>query len=204
MKLPLQAVIFDLDNTLVQSDLDFDEIRRDIGFVTGPILEFRDRQATPEQRDHINRVLERHEKRAADTCRLNEGARELLDAIRSLGLKTAVLTRNSDQSVETALRLHGLVFDTVLSRDGGAPPKPSPDPVLMICERLGVGPENTLMVGDYKYDVEAGANAGCRTVLLRTPIRSRFEADPDWEVDSLTDIEPIIKELAGKKAEDIA
>ncbi len=196
----LDAVIFDLDNTIVESDLDFDQIHRDIGFVTGPILEFRDTKATPEQRDHINAVLERHEEAAARTCRLNRGALELLDMLRRHGVKTALLTRNSARSVQTVLARHGLMFDTIVSRDC-APPKPSPEPIYVICKRLGVQPTRCLMVGDYKYDVQCGQNAGCRTVLLRTPIRSRFEATPDWEVDSLTEIEAIALNLLNQKSE---
>lgn len=192
---PIKAVIFDLDNTLVESDLDFGRIRQDIGFPTGPILEFRDNHATPEQREHINAVLERHEGAAAENCRLNEGAREALDAIRELGLKSALLTRNSAKTVETVLRRHGLRFDAVLSRDC-APPKPSPEPIFVICRRLAIQPENALMVGDYKYDVECGKNAGSPTVLLRTPLRDRFEAEPDWEIDSLAELADILRETA--------
>ena len=199
----LQAVIFDLDNTVVASDLDFAQIRRDIGMETGPILEFRDTQATPEQRDHINAVLDRHEAAAAETCRLNEGAREVLDLMRELGLRSALLTRNSAKTVETVLWRHDISFEIVLTRDD-APPKPSPEPVFTICRHLGVRPENTLMVGDYKYDIESGANAGTRTALLRTPIRSRFEAFPDYEIDSLTELLPIIRELATSQQEDVA
>ena len=191
----IRAVIFDLDNTLVQSDLDFDRIRRDIGFVTGSILEYRDSHATPAQRDHINAVLERHESAAAETCVLNDGAREVLEAIRRLGLKSALLTRNSARTVETVLARHSLEFDMVLSRDC-APPKPSPEPVFMICEAFGVRPSEALMVGDYKYDVECGKNAGSPTALLRTPIRPRFDADPDWEVDSLLELRDVILRLA--------
>lgn len=199
----LQAVIFDLDNTVVASDLDFAQIRRDIGIETGPILEYRDGRATPEERDHIDAVLDRHETAAAETCRLNEGAREVLGLIHELGLRAALLTRNSAKTVDTVLRRHDIAFDFVVTRDD-APPKPSPEPVFIICRRLGVRPERTLMVGDYKYDIESGANAGARTALLRTPIRSRFEAFPDYEIGSLTELLPIIRELASAEEEDVA
>jgi len=193
----LQGVIFDLDGTLVDSDLDFDQIRRDIGFVQGPILEFRDRHATQEQKAHIDAVLERHEKRAAETCTLKDGAAALVEALRGCGLKVALLTRNSAASVGTVMARHGLKFDTIVSREDSAP-KPAPEPVFLICRRLGIEPSRTLMVGDYKYDVECGKNAGCLTVLVRTPLRSWFEAAPDWEVDSLAEVLPIVRGLAVK------
>jgi len=189
----LDGVIFDLDGTLVASELDFESIRREIGFVEGPILEFRE-NAAPEQRAHIDAVLERHETRAAETCALEDGAKELLDVLRERRVKVALLTRNPTQTVQTVMRRHGLLFDTIVARED-AVPKPSPEPVFLICRRLGIRPAHTLMVGDYKYDIECGANAGCPTVLVRTPLRSRFEASPDWEVDSLHDVIPIVKRL---------
>ena len=196
----LQGVIFDLDNTLIDSDLNFEEIRRDIGFVTGPVLEFRDGQATPEQKVHIDAVLEKHEGRAAENSVLKEGTREVLDLIEQLGLKSALLTRNSARSVATVLQKHSIAFDTIVSREDAAP-KPSPEPVFLICDRLGLRPDRTLMVGDFKFDIECGANAGCMTVLLCTPIRSRFEASPDWEIDSLTELGPIVRSLMTKEEE---
>lgn len=201
----LQGVIFDLDGTIVDSDLDFGAIRDEIGFVTGPILEFRDSQATAEQKARIDDVLGRHETRAAETCILQPGARALLAALRELDLRLALLTRNSARTVSTVLARHGLEFDTIVSREDAAA-KPSPEPVFLICRRLSIRPEATLMVGDYKFDVESGANAGCRTVLLRTPIRSRFEASPDWEVDSLVEIVPIVMSCmdGGAKEEVVA
>jgi phosphoglycolate phosphatase-like HAD superfamily hydrolase len=48
-----------------------------------------------------------------------------------------------------------------------------------------VRPEETLVVGDFLYDVQAGQAAGARTMLVDGPNRGRFEADPDYEVASL-------------------
>ena len=48
----IDLVIFDLDGTLVESHLDFDEIRREIGNVSGPILEYMD-HAEEAERDRI-------------------------------------------------------------------------------------------------------------------------------------------------------
>ena len=121
----LRCVIFDLDNTLVDSALDFSRIKAEIG-TDQPILEYR----------------------AAADCALCPGARELLDFLRVAGLRSALLTRNSRASVRTVLARHTLAFDVVLARED-SPPKPDPEPVRIICRRLGLQPADCLMVGDY-------------------------------------------------------
>ena len=58
--------------------------------------------------------------------------------------------------------LHTLV---ILSPDGdkGFEPKPNPRCVLRICEKMGVSPEETVMIGDTRADTEMGKKArlGC-------------------------------------------
>ena len=80
-----------------------------------------------------------------------------------------------------------------------AEPKPSPQPVLLICETLGVEPRDTLVVGDYLYDIQSGQAAGTRTLLLGGPNRHRFEVDADYEVSSLVEALQIIRELIEKE-----
>ena len=71
----LRCVIFDLDNTLVDSDLDFAAIKAEIG-TDQPILEYRAAAGEAEQR-RVDAILDRHERRAAATCNLCDGAREM-------------------------------------------------------------------------------------------------------------------------------
>ena len=60
---------------------------------------------------------------------------------------------------------------------------------------MGVAPAETLAVGDYKYDVIAGRDAGCRTVLVsREPLAAHELADwgsPDLVVESLRELLPL-------------
>ena len=48
--------------------------------------------------------------------------------------------------------------------DDERPLKPDPAPVLEALRRLGVAPTDAAMVGDTRYDVDAGRAAGCRTI----------------------------------------
>ena len=63
------------------------------------------------------------------------------------------------------LSRHGLVLDHVASRDN-RPHKPHPDSILNITRRLGISAGQTLMVGDYLYDLQAAEAAGTDSALL--------------------------------------
>jgi HAD superfamily hydrolase (TIGR01549 family) len=188
----LRCVIFDLDHTIVDTDLDFAAIRAEIGN-DEPILEYR-AAAGEAEKHRVDEILERHERRASETCRLCDGAAEILSFLRTRGIRTALLTRNSRQSVNTILARLGVRFDFIVSREDSTP-KPSPEPIFLICNRLGVRPHETLVVGDYLYDVQAGHAAGARTILVHGPRRHSFVAEPDHEVASLHEARTIIRKI---------
>ena len=197
---PLCAVLFDLDGTLVTSELDFDAIRREAGIERMPILEYM-ASATPERRDEVNAILERHEDAAARRCRLAEGAAALFEAIVGLGLRSAIITRNSRRSVSIVTERHHLPVDAVIAREDAAP-KPSPEPVLKACEALGVPPAEALMVGDFIFDIESGRAAGTRTALVRLPGRDDSGVASDVAVDSLLELLPVVQSWANGHGED--
>ncbi len=157
-------VIFDLDGTLTRPILDFDAIRAEIGIASGTILE-----ALPGlpaiQLARALAIIERHERIAAADSELRDGAREVLNHLKQAGIRTAIATRNSRASLTTVLDKHDLAVDHSHTRDDG-PVKPSPAPVRAVCHHLGVPVDQSWMVGDYLYDIQAGKQAGAGTVLL--------------------------------------
>jgi HAD superfamily hydrolase (TIGR01509 family) len=187
---PLQnvrGVIFDMDGTLVVSDLDFQLIRAEAGVPDEmAILEYLASADSP-RRETVRRVLLRHERRAARTCRLVPGAQNVLNALRGSGYRLALLTRNSRESVDHVLSRFELEFDVTVSRED-ATPKPAPDPVLKIAKRFQLPASDLLVVGDYLFDVEAGRAAGARTALLRTERTTAFLDRADIALDELTDL----------------
>jgi HAD superfamily hydrolase (TIGR01509 family) len=183
----IKAVVFDMDGTVTDSPLDFDLIRAECGVPAGrPVLEHL--AALPEaERRRAEAVLVGHERRAAAECVLMDGAREVIEALRARGLKTALLTRNSAESVRTVLARFGLQFDCWLSRED-AEPKPSPDAVLRIARRFGVRPQEMLVVGDYVFDMQAGRAAGARTALLRNAKVPIPPAEADYVIGALNEL----------------
>ena len=182
----MKAFIFDLDGTLTVPELDFAAIRAAMGIAEGPILEELDALA-PAQAEAARKVLEAHEERAAINSALQPGARELLDELRRRNLPTAILTRNSRQSLDTVIKKHRLAVTETLSREE-APVKPSPEPVLLLCRRLGAEPANTLLTGDYIFDIEAANRAGAVSVLLLNQNNSRFSEQADLKISQLREI----------------
>jgi len=188
----LAAVIFDLDGVVVHSPLDFVDISRRIfgESAGGPLLERIERLESAVLRSRAHRILEQYEDEAARSARLNHGMRELLACLKERRIKTAIATRNTLRTVQTICRRFGLCFDAVVTR-ADATPKPSPKPILLACERLKVPVQQTLMVGDYEFDMQAGRAAGAATVLLRTALQSSSRY-ADATVGSLDELKGMI------------
>lgn len=167
------AVIFDMDGTLTRAVLDFDQIRSEIGIVGQTILEGMSRMGADARR-RAEEIVARHEADAAANSELQPHAAECVRALRAAGIPVALMTRNSRVSVATILARHPLEFDHVRTREDG-PYKPSPSPVFDICEKLGVAPAQTWVIGDFRYDLECGRAAGARTVLFLETVD-----EPEW------------------------
>jgi len=191
--MPIRAVIFDLDGTITQPYLDFDGIREEMGLKKhgGPILEAMEKM-TPEQRQRAEVILHFHEEKAVAESELNAGARETLAALRQRGIPIGILTRNRKDNAWAVAAKHGLQFDAVVGREDG-PVKPDSFGVLHLCRRFGVEPAQTLLVGDYLFDLLCARAAGAIPVLLANHDRAEeFARHADFTVASLTELLPLI------------
>lgn len=163
---PVRGIIFDLDGTLVDSALDFEVIRRDMGLPAGsPILEALNEIPAGAEKERLLDVLRSHELRGAERAVLFDGVPRFLEWLDQHGLYRAILTRNSRESTDLVLRRLAIPFTQVLTRED-APPKPDPTGLLHICRVWGLYPAEVLFCGDYLFDLEAGSRAGMRTILF--------------------------------------
>jgi HAD superfamily hydrolase (TIGR01509 family) len=165
----IRGMIFDLDGTLVDSALDFDLIRRQMGLPPKvPILE-----ALDDLDDHHAErrwaILAQHELMGVLRATLFPGVIEFFHELDRRRIKRAVLTRNSRASALATLARFELEVHAVHAREDG-PVKPDPAGIWRICETWGWGPDQCVMIGDYRFDIEAGRKAGAHTVLF-TPGR---------------------------------
>ena len=161
----IRGVLFDLDNTLVDSGLDFDAMRRAMELPAGvSILEAID--GLPLVRAaRCRQILHQFELAGAARASLLPGARELLAELASRGLRCGIVTRNSREIASLTLANVDQRFDLVLTRDCG-PVKPDPWPVQHACKLWGLMPAEVVVIGDYRFDIESGRAAGASTVLL--------------------------------------
>ncbi|MGA1872556.1 MAG: HAD family hydrolase [Thermoplasmatota archaeon] len=161
---------FDLDGTLVKMKLDFRAIRKDLGIPEGDSLQYI--SSLPEkERTRLLRELEAREREAARKAEVSQGAREIISLCRDLGIKVVVITRNSQEAAALTLEVLDLEVDMIISRENAAP-KPSPEALNFVLNHFGIEPHQMAFVGDYLYDVQAGNNAGVKTVLLTTQERA--------------------------------
>ena len=191
----IKAVIFDLDGTITQPFFDFDAIREEMGLTkdSGPVLESMEKMS-PERREEAERILHFHESRAVTESRLNTGARETLEALRKAGIHIGILTRNRRSNALAVAEKHNLRFDAIVDREDG-PVKPDAFGVLKICRQFGVEPEQTLLLGDYLYDLLCAKAAGAISVLLANDKSvPEFARHADFAVETIDQILQIIED----------
>ncbi len=168
----LRALIFDFDGTLTRPGaLDFPAVKRELGCPADSlVLEWIEALPAGAKRDDALATLERFELAAAAESEPNEDAERVVRGLRAQGLKIGVLTRNGLPAVRRALArfrdLDAGDLDVIVTRDDGIPPKPAPDGVLHAAAAMGVRPAETLVVGDFVLDMQAGRAAGALTAYL--------------------------------------
>jgi len=191
----IKAVIFDFDGTITQPYFDFDAIREEMGLAknSGPVLESMEKM-TPEQRQRAERILHFHEQRAVTESKLNPGAKRTLDALREAGINIGILTRNRRSNALAIARKHNLKFDAIVDREDG-PVKPDAFGVLRICQQFGVRPEQTLVVGDYLFDLLCAKAAGAIAVLLANHEKAdEFARHADFCIERIDQVTQIIED----------
>jgi HAD superfamily hydrolase (TIGR01509 family) len=192
----IKAVIFDLDGTITKPYFDFDAIREEMGLDrnSGPVLESMQKM-TPQERQRVEKILHFHESRAVTESELNKGAKETLAALRKAGIHIGVLTRNKRSNALAIARKHGLKFDAIVDREDG-PAKPDAFGVLRICEQFGVQSAESLLVGDYLFDLLCAKAAGACAVLLANHDRAgEFAEQADFTIENIGQILQIIEEM---------
>jgi pyrophosphatase PpaX len=125
-------------------------------------------------------------------------AKALLTSLRARGYKLGIVTGKYIEPVIDVLDYFGIseLFDTIVTSYEVKNRKPAPDVVMEAAKRLGVSPEECVVVGDSPFDIEAGNRAGSFTiaVLSNTYARKRLEnAKPTVIVEELGAIADLIR-----------
>jgi len=78
-----------------------------------------------------------------------------------------------------------------MGRRIGIEVKPSPQPLITICNALSVLPEETIMIGDSELDVQCGKNANTKTCAAAWGYRSKNileKENPDYIVEKFYEV----------------
>jgi len=139
----------------------------------------------------------------ADIVSLFEGVTELLEAMQGK-TKIALATMSGRKVVDKLLPAKRIAkyFDVVVSADEVANPKPDPEVFLVAAKKLGVAPEDCVVVEDSVFGVRAAKAANMKCIAVPSGACSKEELEqehPDLMIDSLLEKEKILKFIFGNK-----
>ena len=207
----VQAVIFDMDGLLVDSERIYRDAMMQVSTDFGrdlPLPVFLSMVGTPHDHSrglamahfgadfayddwHDAVVLNAHA-RIPDELQLKAGVLELLEELEATGTPRAVATSSSHRTVALQLDPPGLTprFQTIVANGDYTRGKPSPDPFLVAAARLGVAPAACLALEDSHNGVRAAHAAGMMTIMVPDllPATAEMQGLCLAIVDSLHDV----------------
>lgn len=217
---PVQAVLFDLDGTLLDSIPDLSEachrmmvelgrpphgieaIRTFVG--KGMVNLVRRCLAESGSADAAEveaavEVFRRHYAEVNGACTLiYEGVVPALEALRASGVPMACVTNKPAAFTQPLLERMGIAgfFGATVSGDTLAEKKPHPAPLLHACRLLGTAAADALMIGDSANDADAARAAGMPVLLVTYGYSEGVAVDSiecDGLISSLLDALPLIR-----------
>ena len=190
-----ETIVFDLDGTLLDTLDDLtdsvnaalekynlpkrtkNEVR---AFVGNGIAKLVERAAGEENKllwqDVLTEFKKHYAAHCADKTAPYEGILSLLRALKSRGVKTAVLSNKADFAVKSLAETYfeGLLQAAVGENEGaGIRKKPAPDALFSVMEQLSAKKETTVYVGDSEVDIQTAKNAGVDCICVTWGFRER-------------------------------
>ena len=216
MSTRLKGIVFDMDDTLVRSNLDIPAMYRKIfgtdlsTNVNCDILKDINDLPTQEERTRAHQIVDEMEEDSRRQMTLMPGCVELLTWLKAHNIPISLVTRNSkktttvfNEKLERAQQGRGRQrqmqkFQHILTRDDNIPPKPDPTALKIIAQdyfNVDLPSSEILMVGDsIVNDIGFGKNAGVQTALLLSSDSQHNEEEEttddgaDFYVERLTEL----------------
>jgi HAD superfamily hydrolase (TIGR01509 family) len=221
----VKAVVFDLDGTLVDFNLDYRTVRAEVrGYllrvgvpaslltVNESVFEmlkkaelFLKNSGKPAEtaeaiRSEVLTIAEKYELEAARSTSLLPGAGETLKALKRMGLKIGLCTINSEKSANYILKRFRLAdfFDVTVPRNKVSYVKPNPEHVEVALKALGAAPEETMVVGDSGVDMQSAKALKVIAVGLPTgvsTIEQLTSHGANYIITSITDLPVLVEKI---------
>ena len=219
-------MIFDLDGTIASFNLDYMAVRGDVrsylmrAGVPASLLKVNESifemlkkteiflknsgksAEVAEVRNGALAIAEKYELEAARSTGLLPGVNETLKALKRMGLKIGLFTLSSDKAARYILQRFklGEFFGVTVPRNKVNYVKPNPEHLEMALKVLGAAPEETVVVGDSRVDMQSAKRLGAIAVGLPTGVSSigqLMDAGADYVVTSMVDL-PLLAERLQK------
>jgi len=209
----IDAVVFDLDGVLIQTEELWDEVRSGLAEERGARYDddaqrammgmsslewsryMHDELGVPEQPDEISaEVVRRMEARYRERLPLIPGAREAVERL-AARWPLAVASSSNRPLIDAVLDLSGLAgyFAATVSSEEVPRGKPAPDVYLEAARRLGVEAARCAAVEDSHSGIGSAKAAGLRVIAIPNPTFPPDEdalAEADVVLDSLDELRP--------------
>jgi len=219
-----KAVVFDLDGTIVDFNLDYKTVRAEViellgaqGFPRSLFslnesvfdmlkkIEIIIRNSRKNQKEFsklketILAILEKHEMESASSTSLIPGILETLRTLKKMKLKLALFTVNSKKSTNYILNTFRLknYFDAVVTRDSVPTVKPNPVHLETALKKLKVKPPEAIVVGDSVWDMKSAQETQAFGVGVTYGVSTPEElthAGANCLISSPTDLITLIEE----------
>ncbi len=149
-----------------------------------------------------DKYRELYNSQAVELCPPFPALAEVLDRLRTSGILTTIASSKRKLIIDPVLEHYKLegFFHLVLGADCVSNHKPHPEPVLNTLKRLRCEPEEAVVIGDSKFDLEMAKNAGVDAIGVTTGIHTKetlHSTEPAAVVDTLLEALELI--LLGKK-----
>jgi len=202
-----QAVLFDLDGTLIDTAPEFihiglqlraaaglapmsgDIIRQSVsGGAISMVQTALELSATdPQFETWRQQFLTLYEAELGQYSAPYPGLVELIAELHGAGVSWGVVTNKLERFA--APLMNRMPFDppagAVITPDHVAQPKPDPEAILLACKHLGASPKHSLFIGDHLRDIEAGKSAGCYTIAAAYGYLAAEESASLWGADAV-------------------
>jgi len=136
-----------------------------------------------------------------DETKLFPGTREMLERIIAKGIKTAVVTNKPSNITLRMLDGMGITnfFDVILGSEDVPKIKPAPEAAVLLFERTGAGPDESLMIGDSLVDLQFARNSGMKCVMVDyggiTPHEVVMSSGADWICETPADLNELLTKI---------
>ena len=182
----IELVLFDLDGTLVDTAPDFilslnnilisngkeaindNLIRSYVSDGSAKLIElgFEITNDHPNFTKYRNELLTEYKKNLVNESKLFDGINEVILHLNNINIPFGIVTNKPYKYAEPVVKNFEILNHSkiLVCPDHIQNAKPDPEGILLACSKLNIKSENCVYIGDHQKDIQAGINAGSKTI----------------------------------------